>query len=83
MMTVRFKWSSDAFSKIRQDPALRGEIDDLASGVATRAGRGFGWKAEVRGGKRGSRYRAIVFTDTPRAMVVNARDNTLLKALKG
>ena len=71
------------YNILRRDPALVGHIDDLAEGIAERAGRGFGWKSGLRADKRGSRHRAIVYTDTPRAMVVNARDNTLLKALKG
>ncbi|MCZ9300489.1 hypothetical protein [Corynebacterium marquesiae] len=82
-MTVKFKWSSAAFNQIRQDPTLVGLIDDKAADIAARAGRGFDWKSSVRQGQNGRRHRAIVFTDTPRAMVVNARDNTLLKALKG
>lgn len=82
-MTVKFKWSSAAFNQIRTDPVLKGHINDLAEDIAGRAGRGFEWKSSVRQGRNGRRHRAIVFTDTPRAMVVNARDNTLLKALKG
>lgn len=82
-MAVKFKWSSEAFNQIRQDPTLVGLIDGKAADIAARAGRGFEWKSSVRQGRNRSRHRAIVFTDTPRAMVVNARDNTLLKALKG
>ena len=82
-MAARLKWSPAAYNSIRRDPALCAQVDDLATGIAERAGRGFGWKAGIRAGKNGTRYRAIVFTDTPRAMRVNARDNTLLKALKG
>lgn len=83
MRNVRLRWHMVAFNIIRRDPALVRQVDDEAERLSERAGRGFDWKASIRTGKKGQRYRAIVFTDTPRAMVVNARDNTLLKALGG
>ena len=61
-MSVKFKWSSAAFNQIRTDPALKGHIDDLAEGIAGRAGRGFDWKSSVRQGRNGRRHRAIVFS---------------------
>lgn len=62
---------------MRVDPKLVDYIDDLADDIAEDAGRGFGWKSRTDK----ARHRAIIFTETPRAKVVNARDNTLLKAL--
>ena len=82
-MATKFKWSPAAYNQIRREPALCAQVDDLAAGVAERAGRGFDWKSGIRAGRNGTRHRAIVFTDSPRAMRVNARDNTLLKVLKG
>lgn len=73
----KFRWNLDGFDQVRRDPAVQQLVDEHASQIAARAGRGFAWSA--RQGK--TRYRAIVFTDTPRAMVVNARDNTLMKAI--
>lgn len=79
MSNHRINWNIEGFHELRRDPALRSHIDNLARGVASRAGVGFDWKSLADE----NRHRAIVFTDTPRAMVVNARDNTLIKALGG
>ncbi|KGM18147.1 hypothetical protein [Corynebacterium auriscanis] len=76
---MKITWNIDGFQEMRKDPALRDQINGLARDVATRAGNGFEWDSQ----EFPDRYRAIVFTDTPRAMRVNARDNTLLKALGG
>lgn len=76
---MRIQWNLDGFRELRRDPALVRQIDDLAADTAERAGRGFGWKSRTDP----ERHRAIIFTDTPRAMVVNARDNTLLKVIGG
>lgn len=80
---MNLSWNMDAFDQIRTDPALCKMVDDYCEDITKRAGRGYGWKAEPRQGKRGIRYRGIVYTDSARAMVVNARENTLLKALGG
>lgn len=79
MSKVRIQWNIDGFEAMRSDSALCRQIDGLAQDVAMRAGLGFDWKGQMYP----DRYRAIVFTDTPRAMVVNARENTLMKALGG
>lgn len=79
MSKVRIQWNIDGFEEMRKDHALRRQINGLAQDVAMRAGMGFDWKVQMYP----DRYRAIVFTDTPRAMVVNARENTLMKALGG
>lgn len=81
---VDLQWNLRAFEEIRHDPALVEMVDDVCKQIAGNAGRGFEWKAESRPGKKwGPRYRGIVYTDTARACYVNARDNTLLKALGG
>lgn len=82
-MPMRIDWLMSGFEQVRNDPVLRTQIDGYCERFAERAGRGFDWKAEFRTAPRGGRYQGIVFTDTPRAMVVNARDNTLLKLLGG
>lgn len=76
---MKIQWNIDGFRELRRDPNLCSQVDNLARGVASRAGMGFGWKSRTDE----DRHRAIIFTDTPRAMVVNARDNTLMKALRG
>lgn len=81
---MRIDWNFHGFDQLRTCPQIVSQVDELAEKITDRAGRGFDWASSVRTGKRGGkRHRAIVFTDTPRAMVVNARDNTLLKALGG
>lgn len=79
MGKVRYEWNLDAFHEMRRDPFLQSHIDNLARGIAQRAGPGFSWKSRTDE----NRHRAIVFTGSQRAQYVNARDNTLLKALGG
>lgn len=80
---VKIRFNMDGFAQIRTDPALVNLVDSCCKQVADRAGKGFEYRTAVMGRSRGKRYRGIVFTATPRAMYVNARDNTLLKALGG
>lgn len=83
-LVVTYRWNLRAFEELRHDPELTRMIDTVCQQIADEAGRGFEWKAESRPGEKwGPRYRGIVYTDTFRARVVNARDNTLLKALGG
>lgn len=81
----RITYKMSGFNAIRRDPALVDQIDGYAERIAKKAGRGFGWKSSIRSGNQpgSTRHRAIVATDSPRAKVVNARDNTLLKVLGG
>ena len=76
---MRIQWNIDGFHELRRDPNLCSQIDNLARDVASRAGVGFDWKSRTDD----NRHRAIVFTGSQRAQYVNARDNTLLKALGG
>lgn len=80
---VAYRWNFKGFDQIREDPKLRAMVDDYCEDIVSASGEGFDWKADVRRGKRGTRYRGIVFTETARSMVVNQRDNTLLNALRG
>ena len=76
---TRIQFNPEGFNQIRRDPVLINLVDDLADEVAARAGRGVDWKSRTDV----DRHRAIVFTETARAMRVNAKHNTLLKALRG
>lgn len=80
---VKLDWNLEAFNEIREDPDLRRMVDDVCEDTAADAGDGFGWKAEVRRGKRGTRYRGVVFTDSYQARKINQRNNTLLHVLRG
>lgn len=78
-MAVKITWKMEGFKQLRRDPALVRQIDDIAEDIADRAGEGFGWKSRADL----DRYRAIVFTGSYQAMRINARNNTLLHALRG
>lgn len=80
---VKLDWNLRAFSELREDPALCRMVDDICEDAAADAGDGFGWKAGVRNGKKGTRYRGIVFTDSYQARKINQRNNTLLHVLRG
>lgn len=57
-------------------------VSDITSDIAEGAGKGFGFKAGIDPTGSG-KYVGIAFTDSYRAMLVNARDNTLLNAMYG
>lgn len=78
MARFRFKRSDGGFAELRTRPAAMGMLNDAAAHIAALAGDGFEVRpAEVTGGR--IRGRASVFTATPRAMVVQARDHVLEK----
>ena len=70
------------FRALRTDPAIMDEIGRLTNGMADRAGDGYEVDGPRVTGGRG-RGHASVFTATPRAMVDNAKNNTLLTAFGG
>lgn len=74
---MRIKWSIPDFIALRHEPGVVADIDSRASRVAAAAGDGY--EASSYGGAQ--RHRGSVMTKTPRAMVSNAKHNTLLKAL--
>ena len=80
MSKMRIEWNRPAFAEIRTLPAVMDELNDLAGGVAARAGEGFEARpAEESGGR--VRGRAAVVTATTEAMVRQARDHVLESSL--
>lgn len=75
---MKLKFNYREFNRLKRE-APKSMVDEITADIAERAGKGFGWKAS----DQKYRYQGIVFTDTYRARIVNARDNTLLKALRG
>lgn len=77
---VRIKWNRGAFAEIRTSPEVMAELNDLAAGIASRAGEGFVAKdAQATGGR--VRGRAAVVTATAKAMADQARNHTIEASL--
>lgn len=74
---MRINWNMDAFEELRRRPDVAAIVDGAGERIAAAAGNGF--EASPHEGR--TRHRCSVITATPKAMVVNARDNTLLGAL--
>lgn len=79
MAKSRVKWNNKAFRELRLLPEILEEVEQRADDVASKAG--FGYKASAVYGK--NRARASVITATFDAILDNARNNTLLRALGG
>lgn len=79
MSRVRYKHRRESHGELLNSSAVGALVSRKAGEVAARAGRGY--TASTRMGK--TRYRAIVYPDTWRAKIDNARHNTLVKALGG
>lgn len=76
MAKVRIKWNRGVFAEIRTMPTVMAELDNLAEGIADRAGAGYEAEpAQVTGGR--VRGRAAVITRTVEAMIDEARNHTL------
>ncbi|KIQ15335.1 hypothetical protein [Rhodococcus sp. MEB064] len=76
-MATRFVWNIAEFQRIRKAPETEALIRGMTEAVASACGEGF--EAQVTQGR--SRVRGVVITTTPKAMVRNARDNTLVNNL--
>lgn len=77
---VRMQWRRGAFADLRTQPDLLDELDGHAERIAAVAGKGYeATPARTTGGR--VRGRAVVLTATPRAMVDNAKNHTLMRAL--
>ena len=74
---MRIKWNIKGFEELRRAPGVAADIDSRAARVAAAAGDGYE-SSPYRGS---GRHRASVMTKTPKAMVNNAKHNTLLRAL--
>ena len=80
MPEVRVRWNMSAFAELRTAPAVMAALDEIADGIAERAGDGFeAQPAAVTGGR--IRGRAAVVTTTVRAMRRQARDHILERSL--
>lgn len=82
-MGIRIEWNMDALREIRMSGM--GLVEEQVSKIcddANSIGNG-GYAYEVHESGGAGRARGTVYTDTPRAMVVNSRDNVLIRALGG
>ena len=78
-MAVKIRWNIDAFRQIRLEPKVAADVHDRAERVAAAAGGGY--EAFPTANPR-NRARAAVVTTSRRAMLDNARNQTLLRSLQ-
>ena len=83
MAKIRVVWNMGALKQIRNSGLglVTEQVSEIAGRANADAGGGFGYESHLSGGA--GRARGTVYTDTPRAMVVNRRDNTLIRAMGG
>ena len=84
-MSVRIEWNTEAMPEIRRAPGVVAELESVAQEVADRAnssGEGT-YAVGSRQGRKNpqGRWRASVVTADAKAMLDNARNNTLIRAL--
>lgn len=80
MPSVRIEMNSDGFRAILTGPEVAADLQRRADAIAAAAGEGM--SAEViRGGYGGGRSVAIVATDTVEAMIAEATERALTRAL--
>lgn len=79
---VRVKWNLRNWTKLRNSPEVRADLDARASKIAHAAGEGF-TRREARPGSKGRRprARASVGTNSWESMRRQANDNVLQRAL--
>ena len=82
MAKVKIDWNLPAFEEIRRLPAVEQEIGRMVSRTESAASQSSpGYEGVVEDG--GDRVRGAVYTRTHEAIEDNARNNTLLKSLRG
>lgn len=82
MSNVRIEWNLQAFKDIRSAPGVIDDLEARGKAVFDACGgeaEGYGMESHRGAENPQGRHRVTVFTDTPRAMVKNARDNTLVR----
>lgn len=75
---MRIVWHIAGFQALRKSSQITADIATRAAAVAASCGDGYE-SSVVQGG---SRVRGTVVTATPRAMVDNAKNNTLVNSLE-
>lgn len=80
-MALRIQWNMDALKEIRMSGLgmVEDYVDTICDSANGMSGGGYEFEAHESGGA--GRARGTVFTDNPRAMVVERRDNNLIRAL--
>jgi hypothetical protein len=80
MAKTKFTWNTKGFEEIRRSPAAVRLLESKVDSAASAAGPGYVGSV-VQGVGRGSLGRAIgtVYTDTFRAVLDNAKRNTLMR----
>lgn len=74
---MKIKWKISGFEELRRAPGVAADVDSRGARVAAAAGDGY----ESSSYEGTGRHRNSVMTKTPKAMIDNARHNTLLRAL--
>lgn len=77
-MPVRVVLNLKGFDELRKSPSVMAELERRGRAIAARAGEGFESESAYEGRHRG---RVQVYTATPEAMVAEATEHRLLRAL--
>jgi hypothetical protein len=80
-MSVEIHWNMKGFHDLRSDPGLVADLEARLERIRAAAGEGFESSSRQGASRPEGRWRGTVITATPRAMALNARDNTLIRAL--
>ena len=80
MGSVKFRWNPSGFEELRRSPAAVRLLESRVDAAAAAAGEGYVGSV-VQGVGRGTLGRAIgtVYTDTFKAILDNARHQTLMR----
>lgn len=82
MGRARLKLEPDALYNLRSNHSpVRSWVESTAARAATSAGPGFEYSSQQGARNPQGRWRAIVYAATPKAMVKNAKENTLVTVL--
>lgn len=79
---VRFEWNIPGFQQLRREPGVRRDLEGRGQAVLAACGgeaRGYRMSSHPGAPHPQGRWQVAVFTATPRAMVSNARHNTLVR----
>lgn len=77
MANTKIKWNLSTFTKIRRSDKVNEMLDDIVSSIVSELGPGY--EKSVRAGR--TRSRGSVVTAQVEAMIDNATNDSLLRAL--
>ncbi len=76
------KWSIKGFKELRRDPGVVNDLNERGMRVRDAAGPGYVMEGHQGRSRPSGRWRVTVRTGTPAAILDNAQNNTLIRALE-